>query len=546
MISLKYRIENIEPVRIGDNATSQMGQTSALRYITGTAIRGYVISALYKELGEEAFENVKAKLLSSSVRFTNAYPCLRVKEDDRDEEYVDLIPVPAGFYEDKSEKHFANVLETGDIPGNMKRAGIGQFCRIKDGTIYGYNVTSGSDMKNNLNTGEQDDQKIFRSEYIERGHTFAGYIFVEDQELVSLIKGVFTDEIRIGSGRNQASGRCRVVDPIHAADNDFPGAAWACKGDLKSPVYMELLSDTVMRNKDGEYCGLDLEALEGILDVENLEIERCATSVRDVQGYNQVWRVRTPSAVMYQKGSTFRLTFEGIISRKKIRKVTEKGIGVRRNEGFGQVLFLGAYESIKEKKVDKTPLHHMISEVKEEKVKKLSIEEMVKALSDTERACLRIISTAAYQQRLRNAIPAYVVKHETDLRKGDVSDSVLGNLEAYATSYRYEFDTAKKKIDDYLDHAIGKQDKKRVQKESGNFRGVRPVVDGILTPDAAGLEMLLLKEDDAFKYNSEFMGLSKEELIGDQLGEIKLDLLTELIRYHNKKKDKKEKKEGEA
>ena len=137
MISLKYRIENIEPVRIGDNATSQMGQTSALRYITGTAIRGYVISALYKELGEEAFENVKAKLLSSSVRFTNAYPCLRVKEDDRDEEYVDLIPVPAGFYEDKSEKHFANVLETGDIPGNMKRAGIGQFCRIKDGTIYG-------------------------------------------------------------------------------------------------------------------------------------------------------------------------------------------------------------------------------------------------------------------------------------------------------------------------------------------------------------------------------------------------------------------------
>ena len=46
---LRYIIENIEPLRIGDDATSQSGQTNAMRYVPGSAVRGLVVSELARE-----------------------------------------------------------------------------------------------------------------------------------------------------------------------------------------------------------------------------------------------------------------------------------------------------------------------------------------------------------------------------------------------------------------------------------------------------------------------------------------------------------------
>ena len=45
---IKYQIKNIEPLRIADDSTSQNGQTTTLRYIPGTTIRGWIINQLAK------------------------------------------------------------------------------------------------------------------------------------------------------------------------------------------------------------------------------------------------------------------------------------------------------------------------------------------------------------------------------------------------------------------------------------------------------------------------------------------------------------------
>ena len=56
---LKIVFQNLEPVRIADDSTSQSGQTVTLRYIPGTALRGIVINALAVE---EDFEEIKRRL----------------------------------------------------------------------------------------------------------------------------------------------------------------------------------------------------------------------------------------------------------------------------------------------------------------------------------------------------------------------------------------------------------------------------------------------------------------------------------------------------
>ena len=41
---LKIDLKNLDPLRIADDRTSQHGQTDTLRYIPGSALRGYVMS----------------------------------------------------------------------------------------------------------------------------------------------------------------------------------------------------------------------------------------------------------------------------------------------------------------------------------------------------------------------------------------------------------------------------------------------------------------------------------------------------------------------
>ncbi len=70
---IRYIIENIEPVRIADDSMSQSGQTSTLRHIPGSSIRGLIINKLAEKMTEAEFDNIKTSFLSDSVRFLNAY-----------------------------------------------------------------------------------------------------------------------------------------------------------------------------------------------------------------------------------------------------------------------------------------------------------------------------------------------------------------------------------------------------------------------------------------------------------------------------------------
>lgn len=582
MPRFKYIIQNLEPVRIADNSSSQMGQTSSLHYIPGTAVRGAVVSALLRKEGTEGFEKVRQSLLSSTVRFSNAYPCIpctkmpsaapqNVSADGSAEvsaesrmgnaanavtmsdasaggdpaDYRELIPTPSGFYESKSGDRFVNVLKTGDVDDGMKRAGIGEFCVLEGNTVTGFHVTPGSDMKNNLNTGEADDQKIFRSEYIERGHMFAGYVFTREEVMAGFLEKVFAEfpggELRIGSGRNQASGRCRIL--AAGRTREYPGSEYGKKGDIKSPAYMELLSDTVMRDENGEYCGLNLRSLEECFGVTGLAVERCASSVRNVQGYNSTWRVRTPSSLMYRKGSVFRLTFQGTILREKAEEAMQKGIGIRRSEGFGQILFLENYEAVAGKKNGGEALF---------RIKTLHVRENSEAgkqgavravcaqdLPADHLHCLQLIASSAYLQKLERAFPACIqAREKAGALTGGVSSSVLGNLEAIMTAWRYDYPAAKKELYSYFEHAGDKEKKQRVQKEAKKIGKVEKVFREILELDVRGLERFLTGSENI---QETFMDLPKEELILEkQLGMLRLDLLIGMIRYHNKQNGEKE------
>ena len=191
---IRFVVENREPLRIGDDETSQHGQTDTLHYIPGSAVRGMVVQALVRN--PAAFEEDKKTLFSNRVHFLNAYPM----GDGRD-----LIPSLKGFYEDKTEvpgkKPVENVLLADLTPGT-KRASLGRF-GYAEGDCFCYtDARIGETM--HINRGREGKRTLFFGQYLEKGQCFSGFITFDDSvdgKVIDRVKDAFGERILFGSTR---------------------------------------------------------------------------------------------------------------------------------------------------------------------------------------------------------------------------------------------------------------------------------------------------------------------------------------------------------
>lgn len=501
---IKYKLKNVEPLRIADDSTSQSGQTVTLRYIPGTTIRGYVVNQLAVSLGSE-FEKYKKALISGKVTYLNAYLC----ENDRE-----LVPSPKGFYEDKTvvegKKEIQNVVIDGQFSEGFKRADLGRFCYFEDGCIYYYNLETGSDLKILINKRKNDDkQNVFRNEYIMAGHEFAGYILVDDDALAKEIAGTFRHDLILGNARSQGLGKCKVLEIREVDGEVIPYDEYAVKSDAQKSCYMMLLSNTVMRNEFGEYTGLNLSELEQSLGVSGLKVEYCSTSTVNVKGYNRAWGNKIPAVTMYEQGSVFKLAFEGTAPLQNMQKIMKEGIGVRISEGFGRVLFLDDYEKYSCK------LEGSLSED--------SFDDAVKRESDDND--LKIIAANCYRKMLEEEMQSRILDGVDRLK---MSKSQVGNVRALIEANRYDAEKGTQIISNYFLHSEEKEANRKNQNEK---ESIVPFMNKILSILKQPLEQTLELENV-----TSVMGCPVQDLISkDALQRMKFDYILELIRYDNRR-----------
>lgn len=507
---LKYTLKNLEPLRIADKSNSQSGQTMTLRYIPGSAIRGLIINSLAKE---SDFQNIKKFLFSNKIKYLNAYITANEKE---------LIPSPKGFYEDKKivdgKKEIQNVVINGEFSEGYKRAFLGRYCYIDSDCIHYYTVDTSSDMKIEINVEENEEQKVFRNEYITENYIFTGYIAIDKEELKERIKQIFKHNIFLGNARSAGLGVCEVLSCEYV--DVLPYKEYMEDRDLKGHCYMLLLSNMVMRNSLGELCGIDIETLQELMEVENLAIKYCSTSTVNVKGYNRTWGMKIPSAVMFEQGSVFRFTFDGVLKKETMQKIVRQGLGIRLNEGFGRVLFLKEYETVKYKSAEEYPKERNIVSYQK--------------LSSEDRKTLINAAKNYYRRLLYQAMEKYIV--ENPIRKGNVSNSQLGIIESFTTAFQYNPEQAKKSIKNYFEHASEKENQHNTQKERNSIQKLKQYIQEEIL-NAKDLEELLNLDQNIRKKDT-IMEIPKSELLSDkEIDRIKLELITEMIRYDNKKKE---------
>ena len=513
---IRYRIRNEEPLRIADDSSSQNGQTITLQYIPGSSIRGMLVYAL---LDSREFTDNRTKLFSPHIRFGNAIPCV-----SGEEKVQELLPTPKGFYSAKGSDEICNSLFVEDIPEGYKRSAMGRFAEWEEDTIRTYQTKTGSDMKIRSNVENEKDRTVIRNEYISRKQEFIGHIFVDDDAAAQWLLDALQGTCYIGNNRSNGYGRCLILE---AEETDvLPYGCYRAKDALQGTCTMLLLSHTAMYDAEGKVVGLDLKALEEILGVHNLRIKASSTSVVTVRGYNRTWGGKIPAVSMYEMGSMFAFAYDGEITKEVLETVSFNGIGIRRNEGFGQVLFVDGMEKLTKKETGKMPVAPH-SEA-------LPLEKLPAGDAET----VRRIAKAYYRQRLQDGFQRVLCSEYNYFSKGKASSSQIGQLDSIITQFKYQPARAIDTILQYYAHAEENEERRNIHEQKSSQQAIAKHVKWVLREDTA-LEALI-PDSELQKVHLagkvEIMGIPKKDLLTkEEAMRLKLDFLVQEIRYDNKK-----------
>ncbi len=199
-----------------------------------------------------------------------------------------------------------------------------------------------------------DDGNLFAYDAIPRGSYFVGEITLQEDvmwpELSALLRANLEQpfELAVGKGRRRGYGACTAwIEPL--PDDDPP--LWtqmplAARLGLLPPrqLVVTLVSDTILL----DHWGRAIQRFEASWLADELRLNKDEFQIADsvvrsrlVEGFDTLsglprWRDR---ALMAGSGVRFEVGFDPLGRLEHFADLERRGIGLRRNEGFGRIVF---------------------------------------------------------------------------------------------------------------------------------------------------------------------------------------------------------------
>ena len=442
---LRFRLRTCLPVIPTDPNRSDGNFNETYGFIPGSAVRGAVIEALSAQ-DPAWFAAHKAVLLGDGVRFLDAAPVPDLSRPP--------LPSIRGFYEDKEETTLESVVFNGEFTPGLKRAKLGTFCAPEGDTLHYWSAGSGGVIRIQRRSGGKE-QQMFQVRALDAGQEFEGYILLNSPELGPRLAQAMGRTVWLGADRYAGYGKCEVtrleaasrpvwLDAYGYQDGEAPGAE----------LYLLAVSPLTMLGTSGEPCGLDEAQLSRKLGVETVEVLYCAASMTQYGGYNRVWQCRAPSVRFYDRGSLFHLKCSPSPTLDALRKIEVEGLGIRRAEGFGQILFLppALLEGIRQKR---EPEHEISREPSSQALLRRArytwVMEHTARLngSGLSKSHVGTIQSLCEKEKARS-------KANKEYKKAaELEDYLSHNLENWGVMHGARFQKAAALIRDVLDHPLG-------------------------------------------------------------------------------------------
>jgi CRISPR-associated protein Csx10 len=336
-------------------------------FIPGSAIRGALAARLIATGEDSDGERFRRLILSGAVRYLHAYPKINgarslpiplswkspKNEADKNEakEAIDLANYPGTATEDMDVEDFGDAWPKSALAscgGAFVSASVSSGQRTLDGVRVGARIHQQRDRAKGRPWKDRQENThgaIFAYEYLEEGQTFTGLIQVTDAALADLdrIKTLLAEPMLIGRSRRSGYGGEAVISALDEIKREFAGATGQLNQDVATGTHFRVLLTSSYIGRHPDTGQVDPTAIEREL-VEALGgrviLERRRWAFETVGGFNRKWGLETPQVMAVRGGSILVLRAVQDIQLDALRAVEHDGLGERRVEGFGRVVFL--------------------------------------------------------------------------------------------------------------------------------------------------------------------------------------------------------------
>ena len=330
---------------------------SSLDYIPGGAVRGALAAAYLRARGEDT--SFAPLFLNGRALFLNAYPYLAaralpssrawaMKKDDDKTVYNRLIETER----DEVEK---------GLPQGFKPLFVWPMTAVGGSPMQTPDIaheiavhTARNRQKGRAIKDDPDNESaLFRYRALARDQCFAGAIVVDDDlptgevdKLLALLEG---QSLLLGGSHTAGYGLMGVEDvQLHDAWREAAGAPPAVGAEKSFDVY--LTAPAILYHPVTGQPTTDIRPfLPGNLqDYEAnyaIKEEASYTATTWVGGFNKHRGLPLSQQWAVQMGSTWRIKTTQALSADELAAWERRGIGLRREEGFGRLLFSPTWPS---------------------------------------------------------------------------------------------------------------------------------------------------------------------------------------------------------
>lgn len=333
MKALTFNLRLIEPVLAARPESGEENSSTSYNFIPGSMIRGALIK---RYTSSSLLDDTQGRrlFLEGQLRFLNAYPYYL-------SEKIRMLPRPASWMvaKDQADEPGAAVhdfaVKVDTQLGNTKNP-KGDYCARVNSAVELYTPAS---QVNVHNASDDPSVKVagksfvYRYETIAAGEMLSAAIIGDDVTALNLIKTLLGTEVLLGGSHTAGYGRAQVMDVV-LEENDWH--EYAPDATPADAVIVTLLSDTIVRGKDGQVAGDLDDALGSALSIQGLKHIRTYKRLRISGGFNRKAGLPLPQEWSIQAGSVF-VYPAGTIDVARLRGLLEDGLGERRIEGFGRI-----------------------------------------------------------------------------------------------------------------------------------------------------------------------------------------------------------------
>jgi CRISPR-associated protein Csx10 len=193
----------------------------------------------------------------------------------------------------------------------------------------------------NYGRAHKDDGAVYRYESLAAGQTFEAAILCDD-DVADTFLNLLNGEYLLGGARTAGYGRVRITQSARNAGwRETPGEIETADQEL----IVTLASEVLLRDANGQYvvdAGSLARRIAERLGVE-APLKRAFVSAHPVGGFNRKWGLPLPQALAFEMGGVLVLKPAQPVSADRLRALEESGIGERRIDGFGRLVFNWQY-----------------------------------------------------------------------------------------------------------------------------------------------------------------------------------------------------------